>query len=421
MPRLVLPRPAAASLLALVVATIAAGCATRPAPARPGATPDVAHHRDDRFQNRHIEFGTKSIEDFLRWRFLAWRNGLPPPPREPIPTIAPDRAFIATNARAGALMQPAVTWIGHATVLVQAGGLNVLTDPIFSERASPLDFVGPKRHQPPALSIDELPRIDAVVISHDHYDHCDLRSLVALARQAGGAPLFLVPLGVGDLLRSAGIQRVVELDWWRSHALAGARGAVEFTLTPVQHWSGRRLDDRMRTLWGGWAILAPDLHVYHAGDTAWSRDFADTRAFFAERQSPARGGGFDIALLPIGAYEPRWFMRDSHVNPEEAVAIHDAIGAKRTLGVHWGTFPLSDEPLDEPPRALAEARRLRGVPDDEFFLLPIGGTRVLEGRRIARPGGLQRQATPVMQNQAHPLSLRVGKIGRAEPGKEPSE
>ena len=157
------PIDARRSLAAFALVFALAGCATKPAPAPPDAAPELAHHRDQRFQNRHLEFGTKPFEDFLRWRFLAWRNGLPPPPTEPIPVVEPDRAFIAANARAGAAMQPAVTWIGHATVLVQLGGLNVLTDPIFSERASPLDFVGPRRHQPPALRLDELPRIDAVV------------------------------------------------------------------------------------------------------------------------------------------------------------------------------------------------------------------------------------------------------------------
>jgi N-acyl-phosphatidylethanolamine-hydrolysing phospholipase D len=368
------------SLAALALVLALAGCATSPAPAPPDAPPERAHHRELQFQNRHLEFGTKPFEDFLRWRFNAWRNGLPPPPAEPIPAVEADRAFIAANARAGAAMQPTVTWIGHATVLLQLGGLNVITDPIFSERASPLDFVGPKRHQPPGLRLDELPRIDVVVLSHDHYDSTDAASLAALARQAGGSPRFLVPLGLGTLLRSIGIERVDDLDWWQSRTIDGATGPVEFTLTPAQHWSGRRLDDRMRTLWGGWAILAPDLHAWFAGDTGYSKDFVDIRERFAARQTRARGGGFDIALIPIGAYEPRWFMRDAHVNPEEALMIHADVGAKRSLGIHWGTFPLTDEPLDQPPRDLAAARAARGVGEDAFFVLPIGATKLIPRR-----------------------------------------
>ena len=364
----------------VAAACLAAGCGTQTPPPSPDARPELRHHRGEMFQNRYHEFATRGMQDFWRWRLSAWRDGLPPPPTTPIPTVAPDRAYIAANARAGAAMQPAVTWIGHATVLAQLGGINLITDPVFSERASPVAFAGPRRHQPPALSLDELPRIDAVVVSHNHYDHCDLASLAALARQAGGPPLFIVPLGLRALLAGAGIERVVELDWWQSTTVDGPRGPVEIVLTPVQHWSGRRLDDRMRTLWGGYAVFAPDLHLYFSGDAGYSRDFADTRARFASRHASEGGGGFDLAMLPIGAYEPRWFMQPQHVNPEEAVQAHLDLGAMATLGIHWGTFPMSDEPLDQPPRDLAAALASRGMRDDAFFLLPIGGTHKLRPR-----------------------------------------
>lgn len=327
------------------------------------------------FQNNYAGFEPKSLADVLRWRWAAHRSGVPRPPRGPIPSMAPDLAFLQANARAGAAMRPAVTWIGHATVLAQLGGLNVLTDPVFSERASPLPFAGPKRHLPPGVGLAELPHIDLVLASHNHYDHLDAASVDALQRQPGGPPLFVVPLGVKAWLAGRGIANAVELNWWTSHTVPAPAGPVEVTLVPAQHWSGRGLADRMKTLWGGFAVFAPDCHLFYAGDTAYSRDFIDIQARFAERQSAANGGGFDIALLPIGAYEPRWFMAPQHVDVEEAIRIHRDLRAKRSLGVHWGTFQLSDEALDDPPQALLEQRRLQALSDEEFFVLAIGETR----------------------------------------------
>ncbi|HET7793671.1 MAG TPA: MBL fold metallo-hydrolase [Rhizobacter sp.] len=336
--------------------------------------PAKRHHRPDGFQNNHSEFKPKSLAEVLRWRFDAARHGLPRPPAEPVPQVAPDTAFLHANAQAG--MQPAVTWIGHATVLAQLGGLNLLTDPIFSQRASPSKVVGPKRHQPPGVALAELPRVDAVLVSHNHYDHLDGASVDALSRQRGGPPLFVVPLGLKPWLASRGIRHAVELDWWESHRL----GEVEVMLLPAHHWSARGLNDRMTTLWGGFAVFASDCHLFYAGDTGYSRDFTDIRERLAPRQSAAHGGGFDIALLPIGAYEPRWFMSTQHVNVPEAVKIHLDLGAKRSLGVHWGTFALTDEPLDEPPRLLAEERRRQGLVDDEFSTVAIGETLRLPPR-----------------------------------------
>ena len=344
--------------------------ASRPGPERP-------HHRADGFQNNDLDFAPKSILELLRWRALALRDGLPAPPREPIPTVPPDLDFIHANARAGLAMQPAATWIGHATVLVQIGGMNILTDPIFSPRASPLRFIGPMRHQPPALRIDQLPHIDLVLVSHNHYDHCDAPSLQALARQPGGPPRVVVPLGVKSWLAEIGVTNAVELDWWQSHRI----GSTEVVLTPVQHWSARGLHDRLATLWGGFAVFAPDFHLFHAGDTGYSRDFVRIRERFAQRQGAT---GFDLALLPVGGYEPRWFMATQHVDPPQAVRIHRDLAAVRSLGMHWGTFELTDEPLDEPPRALAAARRAQGVTEDEFFVVAIGQT-VRLARRAAAP------------------------------------
>lgn len=346
--------------------------------------PDQPHHTPDGFQNPGQPFVPKSLGEVLRWRWSAKRNGLPRPPLSPTPTVAPDLGFLHANARAGAAMQPAMTWVGHATVLAQSGGQTFLTDPIFAQRASPFSFAGPARRQPPGVALDALPHIDAVLVSHNHYDHLCETSVRALGQQAGGPPQFIVPLGLGDWFRAKGLSTVVELDWWHSHALPSQHGTLtEVMLVPAQHWSARGLTDRMATLWGGFAVFAPDCHWFYAGDTAYSREFAQMRERFAQRQSDQHGGGFDIALLLIGAYEPRWFMAPQHVNVEEAVRIHKDLGAKRSLGVHWGTFELTDEALDEPPRELLRQRPAQGLADDEFFVLAIGQTERL--RRRAAP------------------------------------
>lgn len=344
--------------------------------------PNKPHHRPDGFQNNYIAFQGKGLGELARWKWEAFRNGHPRPPSAPIPATAPDTGFIHANARAGLAMTPAVTWIGHITVLAQIGGLNFLTDPVFSERCSPVQWAGPKRHAPPGLALDRLPRIDVVLLSHNHYDHMDDGSLKALSRQPGGCPLFIAPLGHRAWFARRGITQVVELDWWDTHVLDATAGhaAIPVTLTPAQHWSSRTGADAMRSLWGGFAVRAPDCHLFFAGDTAYSKDFADIRARFAPHQAPGQGGGFDIALLPIGAYEPRWFMKDQHCNPEEAVRIFQDLGCKRALAVHWGTFALTDEALDEPPRALARALASHGLGARDFFTLPIGGTERIAPR-----------------------------------------
>ena len=355
------------------MAACSGGGAWNASPASGGAPRD-----ENGFQNNYIKFQAKSLLELLRWRRDAFFNDLPRPPAKPVMTVTADLAFIRGNAIAGAAMKPAVTWLGHAAVLAQLGGINLLTDPVFSERASPLSWFGPARAQPPGLALEQLPHVELVLVSHNHYDHCDEASLRTLNAQAGGAPLFIVPLGLKAWMHSIGISNVVELDWWQSHRVA----SLEVVMTPAQHWSGRGLFDRMKTLWGGYAVFAPELHLYFAGDTGYSKDFADIGARFAHRQTEAAGGGFDLALIPIGAYEPRWFMAEQHVNPEEAVRVHQDLRAKRSMGIHWGTFQLTDESLDVPPLALARARKHLQVADDDFFVMAVGQTRTLP-RRIA--------------------------------------
>jgi len=331
-----------------------------------------AHHTPTGFKNNYTPEVSKSFGDFLRWQWESW--GLDKTANSPTPSVQADLALLKAPA------SPTVTWLGHATALVQASGLTVLVDPVFSERASPVQLFGPKRAQPPGVAMADLPDIDAVLISHNHYDHLDRASVALLdekAKAAGKTTLFIVPLGLKAWFNGIGIASVVELDWWQHHTIQG----VEFHLTPVQHWSARSINDRSTTLWGGWAVLGADFHWYYAGDTGYSRDFADTAKQFAPRQSEALGGGFDLALVPVGAYEPRWFMSQQHVNPMESVRIHQDVGAKRSIGVHWGTFALTDEPLDQPPRDLAIARQALNLTEADFGLLAIGESRQFAKRQ----------------------------------------
>ena len=322
--------------------------------------PSKPHHTAQGFKNNYQQ--GEMVGSLLRWQWERWRDGLPKAPANGyhFPVEKPDAAWLKNNSS-----QTTATWICHATVLVQIGGVNLLTDPIFSERASPVQWTGPKRVVPPALSINELPHIDVVLISHNHYDHLDLDSVLALNAQPGGAPLFMVPLGVKLWMQAQGIQNVHELDWWQSESVAG----LELSLVPVQHWSARSVTDRFETLWGGWVAQTgkqstQPFSLFFTGDTGYSKDFADIHRRF---------GDIDLALIPIGAYEPRWFMKPQHVNPAEAVKIHQDLHARHSLGIHWGTFELTDEALDEPPRALAEAVRQAGLMPEAFIVIQHGG------------------------------------------------
>ena len=324
-----------------------------------------AHHRPDGFQN--IDPAARMprpFGEFIRWQRERAALDIAPPTMDLAP-IVPDLGFIQRRTN-----HFSVTWIGHATALVQIGRVNVLTDPHFSERASPVQWAGPKRWQPPALRMEELPRIDVVLISHNHYDHLDEATVRALGAQAGGSPLFVVPLGIERWLERVGITNARALDWWDSVQV----GEVSVHLTPVQHWSRRSLGDTNATLWGGFVVEGESRgkrrRVFFSGDTGYSP------LHFAE--IGRRFGGFDLALLPIGAYEPRWFMSAQHVNPEEALRIHRDIGARVSVGIHWGTFQLTDEPLDQPARDLAVARGKLGVGAREFVTVRHGETLRLD-------------------------------------------
>ena len=323
------------------------------------ASAQSAPHGPDGYRNNYPQEPRGS---FWAWQWERWRDGLPSPPPGGwnLPAVKTD----AEALRSGET-NPSVTWIGHATMLVRLGGSNILFDPVFSERASPVSFAGPRRIVPLPIDIAELPPIDIVLISHNHYDHLDAESVKRIAAMPQGSPLFLVPMGLKAWFAELGIARVEELDWWQQTR----HGDLKVTFVPAQHWSKRTLTDANQTLWGGWVVEGDGLSIIHTGDTGFSQDFRD----IGERLGP-----FDMAFIPIGSYAPRWFMKPMHADVPEAVQIRADLRAARAIGMHWGTFEsLADEPLDEPPRVLARQREQQGLSADQFDVLKIGETRRL--------------------------------------------
>jgi N-acyl-phosphatidylethanolamine-hydrolysing phospholipase D len=317
------------------------------------------HHGPDGFRNTYPH---PAKESFWRWKWEQLREGVPDPPPGgwKFPHVKTDAAALRANTT-----RATITWIGHAAFLIQLSGRNVLIDPHFSGRASPVQFAGPKRIVPLPIDIPELPRIDVVLVSHNHYDHLDLASVRRLAALPGGSPLFLVPLGLKGWFAEQGIARVEELDWWQSRA----DGPLGLTLVPAQHWSKRTLWDTNRSLWGGWVIDDGGHRIIHTGDLGYSQDARD----IGERLGP-----FDLALIPIGAYAPRWFMKTMHVDVPEAVQVRADLRAARAIGMHWGTFEaLTDEPMDEPPAELAHRRAQAGLAPEQFDVMVVGETRAI--------------------------------------------
>lgn len=278
-----------------------------------------------------------------------------------------------------------MTWIGHATLLIQSGGKNFLTDPVFSERCSAVQFVGPRRYTRVPVSIEQLPQIDGVLISHNHYDHLDLNSILALVAQ-GKVENWYVPLGVKSWMVARGCEAdtVHEMDWWDRHPIFPA-DSMEVVCLPSQHFSGRFLHDWDNTLWAGWAVVSPKGRFYFAGDTGYrtvpankTEDEIDDMKLPvcpAFKEIGEKYGPFDAAAIPIGAYSPRWFMSPIHCNPAEAVMIHTDIKSKQSVAMHWGTFKLTDEAIHAPPVELAAALTKQGRKADEFIVLHHGETR----------------------------------------------
>lgn len=309
----------------------------------------------DRFHNieptpRH------GLREFLRWkRESGWRG-----PDGISFSLAPKaRQQIAFPSE-----QPQLTWIGHASFLFQYAGINVLTDPVFSDRCSPFKRLGPKRFTPPSLTVDELPPIHLVVISHNHYDHLDEASVKDLHKRFGDEVQFLVPLGLARWFHKRNIYQVREMDWWQSVNLP----KVKATFLPAQHFSGRGPNDTNKTLWGGWWLNVDGYQLFFAGDTGYGTIFKTIKQ---------QMGAPDLALLPIGAYDPRWIMQSVHVDPEDAVNIHCDLAAKQSVGMHWGTFVLTDEPMDEPPKRLQQELKRRQLANDCFVIFQHGETRIM--------------------------------------------
>jgi N-acyl-phosphatidylethanolamine-hydrolysing phospholipase D len=346
--------------LAAGFALVAACAAYRYAPR--GQSPP-AHHGTKRFINLYVT-EERGFGDVLRWKFGGGPKEEPPIPRGQIPVYRPDR--IAPDLDRIAHPEPGtiqVTWIGQSTFLIQVDGWNILTDPVFSERISPLPLTGPRRKAPPGLPFEALPRIDAVLLSHNHYDHMDRPTL----RRLGDGPRYFVPLGLAAILARWGIHRVSELDWGQTSFL----GPMLVHAVPAQHFSNRGLGDFDKTLWAGFVLETTSGHIYFAGDTGYSPHFKAIARDF---------GPIRLAFLPIGAYWPRWFMRPLHLDPPEAVKAHADLGTEDSVAMHWGTFKQADEPMAEPPAYLRKALKDAGLNEDAIRVLAFGQTLVFRGR-----------------------------------------
>ena len=255
-----------------------------------------------------------------------------------------------------------VTYINHATTLIQVEGLNILTDPIYSDRASPVSFAGPKRIRAPGIAMSDLPEIDVILISHNHYDHLDTETLKQLAARHETKPLILSGLGVGTLLKEHGLNRFVDMQWGQTEST----GDVEFVFVECRHRSGRGISDQMKTLWGSFVIKTPAGAIYFAGDTGYGPHLKEHGDEF---------GPFGLTILPIGAYEPRWFMADVHLNPAEAVQAHLDLNSEQSLSIHFGIFQLTYEGVDEPVDELNEALKRARLASESFWTLEPGEAR----------------------------------------------
>ncbi|MDX1567073.1 MAG: MBL fold metallo-hydrolase [Longimicrobiales bacterium] len=359
------------------------------------------HDPDGGFRNPWPTFGERASG--LRWALQRITGKLPSDPTpEEIPRARPAMGNGSGQAD-GDSKEVRATWIGHATFLLQIGGLNLLTDPHWSDRASPVSWAGPRRLAPPGVPFEELPRVDAVLLSHDHFDHLDQDTIRALAERFGQEVEWCAPTGYAPMLRKWGARRISELDWYESKILSRGSGhgdgsgdgigdgsgdgigaasvengdryaggdsgspTVEATFLPAQHWSARSPFSRNRRLWGSWAVRAGDRSVYFGGDTGWFPEYPEIGR---------HSGPFDLVILPIGAYAPRWFMKPVHMNPTEAVRSYQDLGSRGVFaGMHWGTFRLSDEHPLEPPVLTRRAWKEAGLPEERLWLPAIGETR----------------------------------------------
>lgn len=350
-------RLTAAAVLLTALPLVLVACAASKDP-KPGAP---AHHTADGFRNLYIDDPNKTLFHFLATKHFGdttWANHAARAAEVPVRPLD----ITGVKTRPAGLR---ISWLGHSTFLIQWRDVNILTDPIFGDRASPLNFAGPKRYVRHVVDYRQLPEIDYVIISHNHYDHLNRAAVDIL----GNGPLYLVPLKLKTWFTEAGIDpaRVQEMDWWDRADFVGAR----FQAQPSQHWTARGLFDRRKTLWVSWRIDLADgqdsISLWFAGDTGYN-----DKQF---KEIGAKAGPVDVALIPIGGYLPRDFMSPYHVNPEEAVRVHRDVGARHSIGMHWGTFPLTAEGPGDPPRELAAARTRLGVAAEDFTIMAVGETR----------------------------------------------
>ncbi|MFN7454511.1 MAG: MBL fold metallo-hydrolase [Pseudobdellovibrionaceae bacterium] len=314
----------------------------------------VSDHFDvEKFSNQGIR-NEKSLWTVLKWQLN--RDEVPWPESvenkvayQPTPDPDPNKVY--------------VTFVNHSTFLIQWRGFNILTDPVWAERTSPVSFAGPKRVRPPGIPFEQLPPIDLVVVTHNHYDHLDVETLKNLNQKFSSE--FRVALGDGALMKKNGIVKVKEMDWFQSEDFQKGTETLAVTFVPAHHWSGRGLNDRFLSLWGAYVFSSRGKHIFYGGDTGYSSHFLRIKERFSK---------FELAFLPIGAYEPRWFMKEHHMNPEEAVQAWKDIGGPPTLGMHFGTFPLTDEGLEDPRKDLEIAKQKHGLAADAFIAPDEGKT-----------------------------------------------
>ena len=317
-----------------------------------------SHHTPHGFQNTEPDSREKG--DLNKWRKMRKQQGVPHPP------VGGYAAFRDQWVMPLSLdgEDDRLWWLGHASLMLRISGRYLLIDPVFSRRASPLPFVGPERKTPAPLTIGDLPHLDAVLISHNHYDHLDkptIRQIIATFP----AVQFLVPCGLERWFIRLGARNVVSLDWWQHHRVAGA----EIHAVPARHWSRRSLFDKNRSLWCGWVISHCGFRFWFSGDSGFTRSLLEI---------PQRLGPFTHAALPVGAYAPEWFMKNHHMSPAEAVVLFEAAGQPVTVPIHWGVFELGDEGLDTPPQALSEAMsHYPPLTAERFSAWKIGDSRPL--------------------------------------------
>lgn len=316
------------------------------------------HHGQNEFRNPFL-LDSKGFLDVIRMRYFdedwtEWEGN-----ESKVPFQEVDMELINTSDSLAK-----ITWIGHTTFLIQKDGINFLTDPVFYDVASPVSFVGPERVHKPAISMQNLPKIDFVLVSHHHYDHLDVNFVKFMKNKT----IWIVPLGLKEFLMDYDIdpKKIIELDWYDVFKM----NELKITATPAQHFSGRGLFDRNKTLWASFAVEMNDFKFWFGGDTGYNTiQFNEIGNKFEY---------FDLAIIPIGAYKPRWFMKAMHVNPEEAVILHKEVKSKFSVASHWGTFRLSGEGIDEPVTDLEKAKQKYNLKEDEFLALAIGMTKIIK-------------------------------------------